>query len=238
MNYIIWNGIDSLSIPGLLISELPPITKPAMRTQITEIDGRDGDISDFIGYSAYDKTLKIGLYGNYDINEIINYFNGVFDGTGNIIFSNEPDKFYNAEITEQIDFERLVRFRTANVEFHTQPFKFLVEEASIEVDISGQTEITVENVGLLPSRPIITIYGTGIIEISVNGYAQFQVDLADGGAPITVDSAIQECYSGTPLILKNRSMVGIFPTFAPGTSTITWYGSLTRIEIQPKSRWL
>ena len=44
MNYIVLNGMKSTLIKGLLISELPPITKPLIRTKTEEIDGRDGDI--------------------------------------------------------------------------------------------------------------------------------------------------------------------------------------------------
>ena len=66
MNYIILNEKKSTLIQGLLISELPPISKPLMRTSIEEVDGRDGDIVTKLGYSAYDKTIDLGLYGDYD----------------------------------------------------------------------------------------------------------------------------------------------------------------------------
>ena len=119
MSYIILNGKKSTLVQGLLISELPPITKPMMRTQIETIDGRDGDIVNKLGFSAYDKKLNIGLFGDYDIDEVITYFNS----EGSVIFSNEPDKFYKYQILQQIDFEKLLRFKTATVTFHVQPFK-------------------------------------------------------------------------------------------------------------------
>ena len=87
-NYIILNGVNSNTITGLLISTLPPIKKPKIRTQTEEIDGRDGDIVTKLGYSAYDKEIEIGLYGNYDTDEVIEYFNS----EGTIVFSNEADK--------------------------------------------------------------------------------------------------------------------------------------------------
>ena len=49
-NYIILNGKKSTDINGLLIQSLPPISKPKIRTQIEEIDGRDGDIVTKLGY--------------------------------------------------------------------------------------------------------------------------------------------------------------------------------------------
>lgn len=232
MNYIIWNDIDSRNIPGLLVCELPSISRPKMRTQITEIEGKDGDISDNIGYASYDKTLKIALTKNYDINAIAKYFSG----SGKVTFSNEIDKCYHAEITEQIDFERLLKFKTAAVKFHTQPFKYLVDEELVSLNIDNETEIYVVNQGLEPSKPIVTLFGEGIVEISINGYAQFQVDIDDNF--LTVNSEIEECYMNSLTTLKNRNMTGVFPLLQPGKNTITWTGNLTKIEIYPRSRWL
>lgn len=131
-NTIELNGISSNDITGLLIQELPSISKPLIRTEVELIDGRDGDIITKLGYSAYDKEILIGLYGNYDINEVIAFFNS----EGIVTFSNEPDKFYIYEILDKIDFERLVRFRTAKVKFHVQPFKYSTEEVERTFDIN------------------------------------------------------------------------------------------------------
>ena len=120
MNYVILNGMKSTLIKGLLIQSLPPISKPLMRSRTETIDGRDGDIVTKLGYSAYDKEMSIGLFGDFDIDEVIKFF----DSEGTVIFSNEQDKYYQYEILEQIDFERLIKFRTATVKMHCQPFKY------------------------------------------------------------------------------------------------------------------
>lgn len=130
MNYIILNGRKSNEINGLMIQELPAVSKPLKRTEISTYDGRDGDVITELGYSAYDKELSIGLFGNFNIDQVIRYF----DSEGTVIFSNEPDKYYRYKIVEQIDFERLVRFRTATITFHVQPFKYsAVEEGKRRV---------------------------------------------------------------------------------------------------------
>ena len=150
-NYIILNNQNSNTINGLIIQELAPISKPLQRTQVETIDGRDGDIVTPLGYAAYDKKIKIGLYGTFDINEIIAYF----ATQGTAIFSNEPNKYYNYQILDQIDYERLVRFRVATVTMHVQPFKYSATESTLTIDasdtISGEgSNIVLDNTAEAP----------------------------------------------------------------------------------------
>lgn len=126
MNYLIWNGKDSRYIKGLVICEFPPISKPQMRVTETVIDGVDGSIIEELGYESYDKAVSIGLTQKADIDEISQYFSG----TGEVVFSNEPNKYYKASIIGKVDYERLVRFKTATVTFRVQPFKYEYEEES------------------------------------------------------------------------------------------------------------
>ena len=109
--YIVLNDVSSQTVQGLILSSLPAIAKPKIRTMIEEIDGRDGDIVTPLGFSAYDKAVEIGLSYGYDIDDVIQFFNS----SGKVVFSNEPEKYYNYAIYEQIDFEKLIRFKTATV---------------------------------------------------------------------------------------------------------------------------
>lgn len=143
-NYIILNNKKSDTISGLIIQELPAISKPAQRTQVETIDGRDGDIITPLGYAAYNKKIKIGLYGTFDINEIIAYF----ATQGQVIFSNEPNKYYNYQIVDQIDYERLVRYKVATVTMHVQPFKYSATESPIIVDSSDTVSGEGSNIAL------------------------------------------------------------------------------------------
>ena len=129
INYIELNGEKSTNVKGLIIQSLPPITKPKMRTSKEEIDGRDGDIITKLGYAAYDKEVGVGLHGDFDIDDAIAFF----DSEGEVVFGNEPDKYYRYQILDQIDFERLVRFRTAKVKMHVQPFKYDAVDRTFEV---------------------------------------------------------------------------------------------------------
>ena len=360
MSYVILNGVNSTTIKGLLIQSLPPISKPLMRTSVEEIDGRDGDIVTNLGYSAYDKEMSIGLYGDYDVDEVIQFF----DSEGTVIFSNEPDKFYNYQIVAQIDFERLIRFKTAKVVFHVQPFKFSAVDDAVTfstnemnlkiysatkngvtissengvislqgtassatefylpinemplsagnytlvatTDGTGESACSIRVIGSVPSdadsfggtylplqnsgrasmnatlsasktfnyvwfyitsgtalnftldvrmlneeldscqvfnrgnttsRPTLTIYGSGTINLSINDAELFTINLDDAGF-ITLDGIQMNAYQGN--ILMNRSVVGDYSNLVlnMGTNTISWVGNVTQIEIGNISRWI
>ena len=360
MNYVILNGTKSTTIKGLLIQSLPPISKPLIRTSVEEIDGRDGDIVTPLGYSAYDKPMSIGLFGDYDVDEVIQFF----DSEGTVIFSNEPDKFYNYQIIAQIDFERLIRFKTATVTFHVQPFKFSAVDddfsfSNNELNVvpysaskngvtisaennvislqgtatsatefyvpinampldagsytllalsngSGESACSIRVIGSVPSdadsfggtylplsesgqaslsavlsasktynyvwfyitsgtamdftlnveminedldsckvvnrgnttsRPKLTIYGYGTINLSINGAELFIIDLGESEY-ITLDGQEMNAYQGN--ILMNRSVAGDYSNlvFNIGTNTISWVGSVNQIEVENVSRWI
>lgn len=229
MNKIIWKDIESTEIRGLIICELPPITKPKMRVQETTIDGVDGSIIEELGYESYDKTIAIGLTKNFDIDEVIDYFTG----EGNITFSNEPERYYKAKIIEQIDYERLLRFKTANVKFRVQPFKYELDESKVTLTESGKSVL---NNGLKESKPIMTIKGTGTIELSINNLLVFRYTFPEGENEVVIDSEKQDAYLGT--ILKNRNMTGEFPILKSGSNIVSWSGNVTSILVEPKSRWI
>lgn len=233
MNYIILNGVKSTQIQGLMIQSLPFISKPQMRTQIETIDGRDGDIVTKLGYAAYDKQVLIGLRGDFNIDEVISYFNS--DGV--VTFSNEDDKYYKYQILEAVNFEKLIRFRQATVTLHVQPFKYSLSEGDTEYSLKNNTEILVYNSGNIFSKPVITLYGSNTCGIYLNGSQIFSIAFGTNDN-ITIDTEALEAYSGTTL--RNRIVTGNYDNFylpvAP--NTIKFTGSVTRCFIKNYSRWI
>lgn len=230
-NYLIINGKDSREIKGLLIQSLAPITKPLQRSEIEEIDGRDGDVITKLGYSAYDKQISIGLYGDYDVDEVIKFF----DSEGIVVFSNESEKYYKFAVLDQIDFERLVRFKTATVTFHVQPFKYSTLDKKKEY-VSPTSPIYIFNNGNYVSKPKMTLFGSGTINLSLNDIQLFVIDLQDG--EITIDFAEMNAYLNT--VFKNRRVQGNYDLFnlQCGNNKISWTGTITKICIENYSRWI
>lgn len=230
-NYVVWKGKDSREIKGLLICDLPPITKPLIRTKETVIDGVDGSLIEELGYASYDKSIAVALKVGADVDTIIEYFTG----NGEITFSNEPYKYYKARIIKDIDYKRLLRYRTATITFRVQPFKYDRAETEI-VSTPESHSMVVENIGNHTAKPIITIKGTGVIELSLNGTVICQYTFPEGDDTVIFDSEKQDAYWGSSL--KNRAMTGEFPILEKGNNVLSWSSTVESVRIKHYSRWL
>jgi phage-related protein len=157
-NSIIFKGRSTTELAGLLISELPAIGRADRRTETVKVDGKDGDIVNYLGYDPQQKQVVVGLTRGFDIDAIIDFFSG----EGWAIFSNEPTKRYYVRFEKGFDLERLVRFRKGKITMVAQPFKKMVDEA----DVSGTASVTVENLGYENSQPIIKIEAAAEAELT------------------------------------------------------------------------
>lgn len=233
--YIILNGVSSKTINGLLIQNLPPITKPEMRTNIEEIDGRDGDIITDLGYSAYDKSFEIGITDKSVVNQVIGFLNS----EGTVTFSNEPTMVYQYKIVKQIDFERLLRFKTASVTMHVQPFKKCLTEK--ELTFSGAEQkikfidyyaekngvVAICNDGVLTFEGTATQNTTFFIPIENLKLSpgNYRLDVYSSGITAGCESslvndslAFSYCFGESPLNLLDNSTVfttATYDTFKP-----------------------
>lgn len=110
-------------------------------------------------------------------------------------------------------------------------------KANMKLSYFSKNDTVLENKGYVESKPIIIIHGTGNIAVSLNNSSVFSIDM-QSDASITIDAIQEDAYQGS--ILKNRQMNGEFDKIRlkSGENTISWTGNLSKIEIEPKSRWL
>lgn len=224
------NGISSTNIKGMQILELPPVSKPKMRTLIETIDGRPGDIVTKLGYEAYDKTMVIGLHDNYDEDEVISFFNQ----DGIITFSNEPNFYYRFQMLAGIDFEKIHYFRKAEITFHVQPYKYAISESPRTFTTSPATIV---NIGNEDAAPRLTIEGNGTIVFSVDGSQLMAADLTQ--SPIVIDAETMNATHNGNLV--NRSVLVDYEDMllSPGSHVLSWagVGTVTSVTVENYSRW-
>lgn len=231
--WVLINDKPSYGVTGLIVTSLPPITKPKMRYSSEEIDGRDGDIITTLGYQAYDKTLSIGLHGDFDIDKVVEFF----ATSGTITFSNEPDKAYRFQQLENIDFERLVRYRTADIKLHVQPFKTgRLQRPKVFTSTDAQAVVT--NAGNVEAAPKLTIKATGNVGIYIDGSQIISVTNT-GEYTLIIDVAALE--ASTPEgALMNRHITGDYQRLAlsPGKHSVKWSGDVKSLTVEDYSRWI
>ncbi len=246
MIFFTFKGISSTSFPWLIVSELPPITIPAVRYERIEVDGRDGDILIPLGRESYDKNITIGVKWGYDINALAAWLNG----EGDLILSNEPDKVYKAQFYEQIDFNKLVRFRTATLRFHVQPFKHPVSETRVDIRPDASTYmLTLNNLGNAEALPYMTITLDSSISAegyltcfqnNLNGAEIFKFDFTHHIGTLNFDCQNSDVSTGSGK--KNTLMYGSFPVLEPGPNNYYFKCDggmkIKRIIVTGMSRWL
>lgn len=215
---------------GILISSVPERVRPERRVKEIEIPGRSGNLTqDEETYDAYVISMECSTRGSDRMDEIITWLNGA----GDLTLSTEPDKVYQASIYNKISIsDQIYLYNSFLLQFKVQPFKYNINPFADELTLTAQTII--RNGGTVYSEPIITVYGSGDITLTINE-KDFPLYSVDGS--ITIDSEMMEVFKGTA---NQNSKYGgeTFPRLEVGENAISWTGNVSRVEIQPKWRWL
>ena len=235
-DWFIWNGTRSTYM-GVHVLEQPPYTMPNERVTFTNIPGRSGALTTTEGDYVYDDLVLTATCIIADPDRIPDVC-AWLRGSGTVTFANRDGGFYHARVVNQIPFEKILRgnpHRTFAVNFRCKPFWYEADVAPMNIQpASGSSSgyVTMQNPGNVPSEPIITVTGSGEITLIVD---MTIIELSDVDGEITIDSILQEAYSGTTSM--NSCMSGDFPTLPPGNSTISWNGNVTYLTIQPNWRY-
>ena len=236
-DWFIWNGIRSTDM-GVHVLEQPPPTMPNERVTFTNIPGRSGALTTTEGDYVYDDLILTATCIIADSDRIPDVC-AWLRGSGTVTFANRDGGFYYARVVNQIPFKKILRgnpHRTFAVNFRCKPFWYEADVAPMNIQpASGSSSgyVTIQNPGNVPSEPIITVTGSGEITLIVD---MTIVELSDLNGDITIDSVLQEAYSGTTSM--NSCMSGEFPTLPPGNCTISWTGDVAILKIEPNWRYL
>lgn len=217
------------------MTELPPPTIPAERVTHTNVPGRAGSLTIYEGDYVYEDVVHTCTCVISDPSKI-SAIAGWLRGSGTVTFADRDGGFYYATIANQIPFEKILRgnpHRAFSINFRCKPFWYEESPEPVIVPIDDATTAIIENPGNVPAEAIIILTGTGEITLMVNTDI---IELSDMDGAITIDSQLQEAYSGTTSL--NSKMSGDFPVLLPGQNAISWSGNVTAITVNPNWRYL
>jgi len=230
-----FNGKDSYLDFGIFITKRPTIPSPKRRVSYIDIPGRhsrlrydEGTFEDIT--IAVECTVKDRENLLLKLDNIKSWLFGA--GEDDLIFSFQPDKKYIAQVVNAIDFEQVFKYASRfPILFNCRPFKYAALNNILTITESGSF---ITNPGSIESKPVITVYGTGNINLTVNSA---EIELTDVNNKIILNCEIEDCYDDEFNNL-NSKMTGEFPTLIPGSNSIQWTGDVEKIEILPNWRWL
>lgn len=222
--YFIFNNKKSSDL-GIAITfeNLPPVERAEEDVEIIEVPGKDGYLTRSNNRrKPIEKTITCQLLKEEYRKTVRNWL----QGKGRLTLSNEDDVFFNAKILNPVKFYwNIFDGYDFDVEFLCQPQAYLFSGQNV-ISVNNKNTI-LYNPGTETSKPYIKIFGSGEIDLIVNGgISRYNVN-----EYIEIDSEIMECYKGSsPEIFK-----GDFPLLTLGENNISWNGNVDRIEVVP--RW-
>ena len=198
MGWFHFKGKDSRDF-GILISAAPEKVRAERRVEQVTIPGRSGELTMDEGtYAPYVLSVECSTRGSENLDEILAWL----DGAGELILCTEPDKVFRASIYNKISVSDMIYlYNSFLLQFRVQPFKYSVNAAGDALELTAPT--TIRNSGTVYSEPLITVYGSGDITLTVNG-ADFP--LYGVQESITIDSETMEVFRATPTKTANTAM--------------------------------
>ena len=234
------NGTHSSELKSF-IQNRPELTVPRRKIDYKDIGGRSGSIP--FDEEAYENTsLPLVLYtsgsskGEAEYNRMM--VQHVFDSGTYIPFIPYFDSRKIYMVTaEGIRFSGNRSFghnQPYTMTLNVKPYKFLIDSIKRE---GLSSPLTITNPMFIPSKPLMTLHGTGDCTLVVNGES-FVFKGITGS--IIIDSENEFCYSENGLLIENENdkMFTLdYPELVKGVNTLSWTTGFT-LDIEPKWRTL
>ena len=230
-SYIFYNNINSNDL-GLIIENTPEIPTANFVYDEIEIDGGENlttksgfsDIEfkiDFVYFAEPSEYLKkkqrIDSWLLDNVNKYLTYSLDNFS-----VYRVKKVSIDNTTTTS-----RTVRHFT--VTFSCTGLKYM--SSGLDLLELATTGIKINNSGDYESKPLLKIFGSGNITISI-GSNSFTVNNVNNY--VVIDSELKECYKDSTNMGKN--MTGDYPILLVGENTISWTGNVTKVELTPRWR--
>ena len=226
-----WNNARS-DAKNIILNEAPKIIKPEERIQHVTIPGRSGDVTLTEGdkvFSSYIQTVGIAVHGAANVPAVEAWLTGA----GIVSFSSQAGFQQKARIVGAVELQKHSRgldWWEGDVQFYCDPIKGGVDEQAITVTTSGTS---VNNPGDMTAFPLIEITGSGAVTVAAGGNTLTIPDCTSGWV---IDSENEWILSGnTP---QEQVCSGNFPVLLKGANTVTFTGSVTKLTITPRFRYL
>lgn len=226
MGSFTFNGTSSTT-HGLRVTSDYVINSTGNDVETVAVPGRDGDL--LISKNRLKSVtleLPCTLLSNRKLtdagSEISNWLN--VDGYKDLTLSWDPDFIYRSAFIETFEIAGIMRqFGKVKLNFLTYPVKFYKQGRTTQTLSNGAT---VNGLGNVNAKPIITLAGSGDCTLTINGR---KTKLKAVQNRITLDMQANQVYSGNLQAWDKvvRSPQFQMPYLDYGRNLISWDGNFT-----------
>lgn len=201
-----------------------PVELPVARRVVddVEVTGRAGTLTRFQGWE--DTTIALPLAVKGGVQAYRKAALALSEAT-TIGLSREPGLFRRVKYARIGPLQgQLTSWGLFDAEVVCEPFTYLATGLeTITLAASG----TVTNPGLLDAAPVITVYGTGTLTLTVNG-VRHVLRVPAGRLTVDSDRLITHVAGKT----QTDALTGDFPKLRPGLNQISLGPGISKVEIQ------
>ena len=217
---------------GLIVAEKDIHSAPVYDQQFVSVPGRNGDViidngrynNTDVSYTCYCKDLSANMKAVKQWLCRPGYFK--------LTDTYDPLYFRYAAFASKLKVDELLRnVGKAELVFNCKPFRYSVAGQTKQTLTSSGTVINPES---FPALPYIKITGSGAVTLNIGAKAYSFTSIP---TYLEVNSELMSCYKGSTLY-NNRIGFTEFPVLQPGNNSISWTGSVTKVEIIPNWRTL
>ncbi len=217
-----FNGMTEKEL-GIVIEEPTNILGRApLKYESFDIEGRNGSIDIFSGYSSLERQFKVQIVDVEKIDLIFRTFM-------KRVKIEYQGRYTFATFTSNIDIERWIFLRKTTLSFNRDPFWYVEDEYSSDTN----------NSGTIDSKPIIKIIkGTSTkIDCTIAG-VRFKYTFPDKEDYVEIDC--NEKKASCNGLSRNRQLeIGWeFPIFEPGENKVVKHSGNFEVLCKGKDCWL
>lgn len=214
---------------GLRLKRLPARGMAARRGESVSVPGRDGAL-------WLDGGARTSLLVEAECETLHGFDEAAarewLSQEGKLIFSDEPERAWRAQMTQEMRFSQALEGyarKFCRIPFSCGPYRYHEPETG-EILLLSTGSIT--NPGTASAAPKITVSATDDFTLTVSGCL-----IECTGGTIIIDSELCDCLEADGATLANgRAALTEFPLLSPGANAISWTGSVTTVQIEPRWR--
>lgn len=210
---------------GIKVYKSNILSAPSRNLEFVEVQGRNGALTIDNGFNDFTLNLECALVNEHEEVESMAQLarrakKYLLDGTNCKLQTNEDMDFYLlGTYSSDIDIEEAIEnFGLFQAQFRCKPYRLSNKSRTVEIT----TQNTIVKNTEYKTKPVIDVYGTGDITISINaqevilkdleGYIQLDCDLMNATTVNSLNKTVN----------ANHKMYSDFPILEEGDNGVSW----------------